>query len=94
MDNNEELFEEEPIRTEEEIIKYMDEAFDKVWYMRSHYCDIPAIEKRRLKAIKRIRKTYPEVKNGFSDWECGFWNGVLGTLRWVLGEEEKDNLDT
>ena len=94
MNNDEELFEEEQMRTEEEIIKYMDEAFDKVWYMRSHPCDIPDIEKGRLKSIKRVEKEYPEVKKGFDDWECGFWNGVLGTLRWVLGEEEKDNLDT
>ena len=94
MNNDEELFEEEQMRTEEEIIKYMDEAFDKVWYMRSRPCDIPDIEKRRLKSIKRVEKEYPEVKKGFDDWECGFWNGVLGTLRWVLGKEEKDNLDT
>lgn len=94
MNNDEELFEEEQMRTEEEIIKYMDEAFDKVWYMRSRPCDIPDIEKRRLKAIKRVEKEYPEVKKVFDDWECGFWNGVLGTLRWVLGEEEKDMLDT
>ena len=94
MNNDEELFEEESMRTEEEIIKYMDEAFDKVWYMRSRPCDIPDIEKGRLKSIKRVEKEYPEVKKGFDDWECGFWNGVLGTLRWVLGEEEKDMLDT
>lgn len=94
MNNDEELFEEEQMRTEEEIIKYMDEAFDKVWYMRSRPCDIPDIEKGRLKSIKRVEKEYPEVKKGFDDWECGFWNGVLGTLRWVLGEEEKDMLDT
>ena len=48
MNNDEELFEEEQMRTEEEIIKYMDEAFDKVWYMRSRPCDIPDIEKGRL----------------------------------------------
>ena len=94
MNNDEELFEEEQMRTEEEIIRYMDEAFDKVWYMRSRPCDIPDIEKGRLKSIKRVEKEYPEVKKGFDDWECGFWNGVLGTLRWVLGEEEKDMLDT
>lgn len=94
MNNDEELFEEKQMRTEEEIIKYMDEAFDKVWYMRSRPCDIPDIEKGRLKSIKIVEKEYPEVKKGFDDWECGFLNGVLGTLRWVLGEEEKDNLDT
>lgn len=50
------------IRTEKEIKKYMDEAFDKVWFMRSHPCDIPNIEKGRLKSIKRVEKEYPEVK--------------------------------
>lgn len=94
MNNDEELFEKESMRTEEEIIKYLGEALDKVWYMRSRPCDIPDIEKGRLKSIKRVEKEYPEVKKGFDDWECGFWNGVLGTLRWVLGEEEKDMLDT
>lgn len=94
MNNDEELFEEEQMRTEEEIIKYLGEALDKVWYMRSRPCNIPDIEKGRLKSIKRVEKEYPEVKKGFDDWECGFWNGVLGTLRWVLGEEEKDMLDT
>ena len=94
MNNDEELFEEEQMRTEEEIIKYLGEALDKVWYMRSRPCNIPDIEKGRLKSIKRVEKEYPEVKKGFNDWECGFWNGVLGTLRWVLGEEEKDMLDT
>ena len=87
----------EKIRTEKEIKKYMDEAFDKVWYIRNHPCDIPDIpdiKKERLESIKRVEKEYPEVKKGFDDWECGFWNGVLGTLRWVLGEEEKDMLDT
>ena len=94
MNNDEELFEKESMRTEEEIIKYLGEALDKVWYMRSRPCNIPDIEKGRLKSIKRVEKEYPEVKKGFDDWECGFWNGVLGTLRWVLGEEEKDMLDT
>ena len=94
MNNDEELFEEEQRRTEEEIIEYLGVALDKVWYMRSRPCDIPDIEKGRLKSIKRVEKEYPEVKKGFDDWECGFWNGVLGTLRWVFGEEEKDMLDT
>ena len=90
----EDYFEEEVMKTEEEILDYLKEALDKVWYMRSRPCDIPNIEKGRLKAIKRVEKEFPEVKEGFDTWECGFWNGVLGTLRWVLGDEEKDNLDT
>lgn len=81
-------------RDKKEIIEYLDEVFDKVWYMRSHPCDNPKIEKQRLEAIKKTEEKYPEVLNGFSDWECGFYNGVLGTLRWILGDDEKDNLDT
>ena len=81
------------MRKEKEILKYLEEAESKVWYMRSHPCEIEEIEKKRLEAIKQVEETYPEVLEGFSDWECGFYNGILGTLRWVLGEE-KDNLDT
>ena len=62
MNNDEELFEEESMRTEDEIIKYLGEALDKVWYMRSRPCNIPDIEKGRLKSIKRVEKEYPEVK--------------------------------
>lgn len=82
------------MRKIKEINEYMDEVFDKVWYMRSRPCDIPEIEENRLKAIKKVEEKYPEVLDGFDDWDCGFYNGVLGTLRWVLGDEEKDNLDT
>ena len=82
------------MRKEKEIEEYLEEAFDKVWYMRSKPCDNEEIEKKRLDNIKRIEQLYPEVKNGFDDWECGFYNGVLGSLRWVLGEEEKNFLDT
>lgn len=38
-----------------------------------------------------------QIRNGektCSDWEYGYWSGVMATLRWVLGDEEKDNLDT
>lgn len=82
------------MRKKIELEKYLEEAESKVWYMRSRPCDNPEIEERRLKAVERIEKEYPEVLEGFQDWECGYWNGILGTLRWVLGEEEKDNLDT
>lgn len=83
------------MRTEEEICTYMDEAFDKVWLMRTHPVkNHPDIEKRRLEAIERILNTYDDIpEEGFTDWECGYWNGILGALRWVLGDE-KDFLDT
>lgn len=81
-------------RNEKQIIEYMDEAFDKVWLMRSRPCDIPDIEKRRNENIARILNAYDDIpEEGYDDWECGYWNGILGTLRWVLGED-RDFLDT
>jgi hypothetical protein len=82
-------------RTNSQIKEYMDEAFDKVWLMRTHPVpDRPEIEKRRREAVERILNTYDDIpEEGFTDWECGYWNGILGALRWVLGDE-KDFLDT
>jgi len=80
------------MRKEKEIQEYLNEAFDKVWYMRSHPCEIEEIEKKRLENIERIEKTYPEVLE-YDGFDYGYWNGILGSLRWVLGDE-KDFLDT
>lgn len=81
-------------RTEDEITDYMNEAWDKVWLMRSEPCEDMDIEARRLAGVKRILRTYDDIPdNGYTDWECGYWNGILGALRWVLGDE-KDFLDT
>lgn len=83
-------------RAKSKIEQYMEEAFDKVWYMRSNPCDIIEIEKTRKKNIKRIEKTYPEVKE-YDGQDYGYWCGVLSTTRWLLSdldEEEKNNLDT
>lgn len=81
------------MRKLKEIQEYETEAFDKVWYMRSRPSEYTNIEEGRLKAIERIEKEYPEVLNGFDDWECGYWNGIMGALRWVMGDE-KDFLDS
>lgn len=82
------------MRNKAEIKEYMEEAFDKVWLMRSHPGDNPYIEKARIEAVKRVRSTYDDIpEDGYDEWECGYWNGILGALRWVLGEE-KDFLDT
>lgn len=83
------------IRDREEIEEYCTEAVDKVWLMRTHPChEHPNVEARRVKAVERIVSTYSDIpKNGYSDWECGYWNGIMGALRWVLGDE-KDFLDT
>lgn len=83
------------LRDREEIGQYADEACDKVWLMRSKPVpERPDIEKDRVAAVKRILSTYDDIpEDGYSDWECGYWNGILGALRWVLGDE-KDFLDT
>lgn len=83
------------IRDQDEIVEYLDEAFDKVWLMRN--CRIstrnPINEKSR-NGMNRILKEYSDIpKDGYTDWECGYWNGIMGALRWVLGDE-KDFLDT
>lgn len=83
------------IRSINEIEEYMDEAFDKVWLMRSHPVeDNPSIEAARCEAVNRILTSYDDIPDdGYTDWECGYWNGILGALRWVFGEE-KDFLDS
>lgn len=82
------------LREREEIEEYRNEAFDKVWLMRSHPCENPKIEADRMKAVRRILRSYKDIPNGgYTDWECGYWNGIMGALRWVLGDE-KDFLDT
>ena len=93
------------LRDIDDIVAYEREAFDKVWLMRSRPVDIPQpnhpsydtlteIERRRQAGVERIFKTYDDIpKKGYDDWECGYWNGIMGALRWVMGDE-KDFLDT
>ena len=84
-----------PRRSEQELVDYEKEAFDKVWLMRTSPCDNPEIEARRQAAVERILATYDDIpEEGYNDWEYGYWSGVMATLRWVLGDEERDNLDT
>ena len=86
---------ERDVRSREEIEDYLEEADDKVWLMRCY--DIankkPTYEVSRA-AAERILSTYDDIpKDGYDTWECGYWNGIMGALRWVLGDE-KDYLDT
>lgn len=81
-------------RNKKDIQDYMKEAWDKVWLMRSEPTNNLVIEKRRVAGVERILNTYDDIpENGYTDWDCGYWNGILGALRWVLGED-KDFLDT
>ncbi len=82
-------------RTEREMDAYLKEAYDKVWLMRT--CNIarrkPMSEVSRA-GMERILRKYDDIpQEGYDDWECGYWNGILGALRWVLGDE-RDYLDT
>lgn len=83
------------LRDEEEISEYHREAEDKVWLMRSCYiADKEPVHEVGRSAMERILSTYDDIpKEGYTDWECGYWNGIMSALRWVMGEE-KDWLDT
>lgn len=83
------------LRDEDEILSYHKEAADKVWLMRS--CCISTQEPEHeasRPAMERILNTYNDIpKDGYDMWECGYWNGIMGALRWVLGDD-RDFLDT
>ena len=83
-------------RSRKDLIAYHKEADDKVWLIRSYNFETKQpIHEVGRPACERILATYDDIPvDGYDSWERGFWMGVLGTLRWVLGDEEKDNLDT
>lgn len=82
-------------RSRKDLLEYHKEAVEKVWLMRTSPCENEEIEARRVAAVERILSTYDDIpEEGYDDWECGYWNGVMATLRWVLGDDEKDALDT
>lgn len=75
------------LRDVDEICAYEKEAFDKVWLMRSRPGECPD-------GVQRVLDRYDDIpENGYTDWDCGYWNGIMGALRWVMGDE-KDFLDT
>ena len=94
------------MRKKKEIDEYMNEAFDIVWLVRTislleegRLDDTPSdIINEAQKQVARICENLDinskeELLTHFSDWEYGYWSGILATLRWVMGEE-KDMLDT
>lgn len=81
-------------RSLKDIQKYEKEAFDKVWLMRTHPEENRVVEEARRRNIERILDTYHDIpKDGYTEWECGYWNGIMGALRWVMGTA-RDFLDT
>ena len=82
----------------------MDEAFDRVWLVRKQDMFVNMLEGTEsiqavildgcLKAIDRVCDKYNiDFKEPVSDWNYGYWSGILAALRWVMGDE-KDFLDT
>lgn len=83
------------MRSRDEINEYELEASEKVWLMRSCYISRkePVHEVARP-AMERILSTYSDIpEDGYDTWECGYWNGIMAALRWVLGDD-KNFLDT
>lgn len=95
----------EEMRTTAEIIAAEQEFFDKVWYVRKlileekiergeHDPLSPALAEQAHAAMRAIEERYgPDNVGPWDDWEWGYVNGKLATLRWVLGSEW-DFLDT
>ena len=92
------------MRSEEEICEYMSEAHDRVWLVRKQNLFFnllfgeESINANILdgcnKAIDEVCSKYDiDFKESVSDWDYGYWSGILAALRWVMGEE-KDILDT
>lgn len=85
------------MRREQEVLILEKEAFDKVWLMRTKESKDPTIESQRLAAIDKIIETYDDLPmEGYTAWECGYWNGMLAAMRWMMGSEltDEDILDT
>ncbi len=95
---------EDKTRAIDEIVRAIDELFDKIWFDRhlslryrienkGEYVD-PKIWKDALKAAQKVIDKFGEDNLGpYSDFEWGMLNGKLSALRWVLGDEW-DMLDT
>lgn len=95
------------MKTLKQVQEYMDELFDKVWYVRSlsnHTPDelkasgtperiIQQMAEAREKVIGKYGSDWYE---NLDNWEYGFLSGALATLRWVADKKEEDKrfLDT
>ena len=94
------------MKSSKQVQKYMDELFDKVWYVRSlaHTPEMlrengtpEDIIQGMLNARKNVVDKYgSEWYDEVDDWEYGFLSGALATLRWVIDKKEEDKrfLDT
>lgn len=92
------------MRSEEEIGKYMSEAYDRVWLVRKQNmflnmllgeeCIHADILDQCNQEIEKVCEKYNiNFQEPTSDWDYGYWSGILAALRWVMGDE-KNMLDT
>ena len=92
------------MKSKKQLLEYMNEAFDKVWYIRSlTYSkeDLAYLPKDHVKEILKAREKVEqqyglEWYENIDSWEYGFLSGVLATLRWAIDKNEDDKrfLDT
>ena len=92
------------MKSKKQLLEYMNEAFGKVWYIRSlTYSkeDLAYLSKdyvkEILKAREKVEQQYgTEWYENIDSWEYGFLSGVLATLRWAIDKNEDDKrfLDT
>lgn len=78
------------MRSEKELKEYLDEAESAVWLMRMS-------NDKSSEAIFEVLQKYPkfsDLDKICDDWDIGFYTGVMTTLRWVLGSEDKTMADT
>ena len=91
-------------RSDDEIDEYMAEAYDRVWLIRKQDMFLNMIAGTELvdeKVLEKCNEAIDEVCREYdinfselaSDYEYGYWSGILAALRWVMGDE-KDFLDT
>ncbi len=90
-----------------QVQEYMDELFDKVWYVRSLSNHMPdelkasgvseEIIQQMMEAREKVIEKYgTEWYENLDNWEYGFLSGALATLRWMTDKKEEDKrfLDT
>lgn len=89
---------EEGGRSDEEIRAFMAQASDMVWLARKQdmfynmLLGIESVDANTLdycnKAIDEVCQRYDiDFKEPISDWEYGYWNGILVALSWIMGGE-------
>ena len=94
-------------RNDERIVAEYNELWDKVWWNRhqSYRQEVESSEEslsddeealflRASRAAARIEEKYGRENLGCEDFDQGLLSGRMSALRWVLGAEWEESLDT